>query len=1061
MAENSKMGREPITMCTLKMDQCTRSWGDGVCRAGLANYLPKSSDLTDINFWTTSVFDSVAAQTDAGQFGGATFHAFTKLATSATSYIVHAAKVSQSPFETVWMSICYRLDNVSNFTISWFLTSGALAEITVNASNVVTATTNGIENATVQTIEQAGEPNWYRLQYSMPANTLADIANPFSIAVVPTNTAAQMVFYVYAPNASNQLDQSYVETTGTAIIPLSVEPCFNTRATCQDTDNYARGTLPLKFVKSRSPLPNDDYYLPALESISIGAGQLNPGGANKSSSPFGQRGTVSVSFKDFPHDDKLVDPYRDGRAYDPFTRGTFFTKLLARNPYYMHRLIEIDSGYLVDGEIVEAIKRTFVITSFDGVDSAGNVKVSGKDILTLAESSKAQAPQTSTGKLALDMTTGLASFDLVPAGIGNIEYAASGYVRIAKEIIAFTRVGDTITPTTRGALGTEDEPHEADSTVQMCLEYSAQLPVDILYDLLLNYANIPVSYLDKANWDVEGGAYLPRLYSTLITEPTGISQLVGEMCEQMFFSVWWDERVNLVKVRAVRAPQDDVIYNLNDDAHLVKDSVAWKDLPDQLVTQVSVYYGQVNPTLKLDEANNYSTVFTVLNAGASGANKYGINKIKTIFSRWIPSAAAGAAEDLATKIANRFGEIPKQVAFRVDAKDSYLWLGDFVRMQNRLMLDQFGLPRFADMQIFSANESDMGSQFKYIANEFFLAEPELGGAGSFEVPIAANLLNVNLRSLFDSQIGITLTGTETINFIVRSGVVIGGDTCGGGVNVAEGARDDSNDFYDGGTMLDSSAEVGLVPTLQKNDIAVVTTTAKGDIYRLYPGELSAKVRWDVIEHPISTALKTGSFPAGTTVNLIIESGANIVGEGGAGLAHMTLTTPGSATDFSIPAGDGGDALEITYPISITNNGVIGGGGGGGWGGLVFFGETKMAFVTGGGGAGALSKVRDRILVNLTHPHTDASVGTVDLGGEGGTARVYTLGQFRNYNMDGDLDKRGDGGNLAASGQLLSYKPGASAVEYDGIGGQPGAAIKSGKNNITWLLKGDVRGAENI
>lgn len=460
-----------------------------------------------------------------------------------------------------------------------------------------------------------------------------------------------------------------------AIGTTGANKCFNTRATCQDPAKYDRGTLPLKFVDKRSPIPKDDYYIPSLSGPpAVTPAKLNPGGANRNASALGERASVTLTFQDHPHNDRLVDKYRAERDYDPKEQGTFWTKWRARNPYYMQRPITLRTGYLVDGNIVDEITRAFVITGFSGPDNQGRVQIRGKDVLTLAEDSKAQAPFVSTGRLSADITATATTATLIPAGVGNAEYDASGFVRANREVMAFTRSGDTLT-ITRAQFGTEAEAHDADDTVQQCLRYESEAPQDILYDLLLNYAGIPDVYLDKAGWDAEALDFLPRLYSAIITEPEGVSKLVSEMCQQMYFTIWFDERVSLVKLRAVRLAENDEIFELNDNVHLIENSISWKDLSDELITQVWVYYGQSNPTEKLDQGDNYVAVSVTIDPLAEGPDKHNLRRIKKIFSRWIDATNAGAAEDLGRRILNRYGNAPREVSFRVDAKDNYLWLG--------------------------------------------------------------------------------------------------------------------------------------------------------------------------------------------------------------------------------------------------------------------------------------------------------------------------------------------------------------------------------------------------
>jgi hypothetical protein len=887
-----------------------------------------------------------------------------------------------------------------------------------------------------------------------------------------------------------QIDQDFCSRThGTAPCTATGEPCFNTRATCQDPENYALGDpLELKFVSDRSPQMRDAYYLPLLKSVRIGPAKLNPGGASGSMSALGTRATLTATFIDRPHTDRLVDPYLADRTYNPLERSSFWPKWRARNHYYLHRRITFTSGYYADGQITDPVTRQFVITDFTGPDSDGKVTINGKDILTLAEGGKAQAPAQSTGKLLAGITNVSGSATLSPTGVGNLEYPASGHIRIGKEVIAFTRSADALTLTTRGAYGTTAEAHDADANVQLCLEYDSESPHEILEDLLLNYAGIPAGYLDTAQWEEEAvtNGFLPYLYSTLITSPESVSKLIGELCEQMYFAVWYDERDAKVKIRALRFAQGEEITDLNDNAHLLKDSVTWSDRPDEQLTQVWVYYGQINPTEKLDEEKNYAAVEVIADLDAESAERYSTKKIKKIFSRWISTSNAGPAVELARTMHQMFGNVPREIGFALDAKDRTLWLGDFIRINNRMNVNQFGLPVPANAQIFQAEEVETGSKYRYVAQEFI---PASVTAPEGEIPpviISADTLNVDLRELFDDRIAITPVSGDVITFIIREGVTVGGDACGGGVNVQALSRVTSNDFYDAGNASLSGTAIGLVPALQRQGLGSPTTIAADAAYG------AEYANWIIKEYPASVALQTGTWPSGVILNLIVEPGARILGEGGNGCAHslkstVTHSASGVVYNKTTAGGDGGHALLIEHEINITNGGVIAGGGGGGGAFVRAHTSGNTTLSPGGGGNGSLpGRVKaENVWQGYTSEYNGKAPGVVNqpVGGDsltdgygsasGGTGGrlVYsnksftTTEEITNYTSPNGLGGGvgGEPGSLPARASSFYRKKGFTKYYITAStspGGQVGAAVVDGIDLISWIVKGDVRGAEN-
>lgn len=1060
MSENNRPGREPFERWTLKQDFCNLSWGVGTCYAGRTNFFPSSELDLGSSFWESGGYTATNNLPGDPVGGNLTIELE---AGAGDGHIIGTADIPSGTAaggDTIYYTIYVKYYEGSTIERAVFLVENAF---TVAYSSVYIYPGQGGAAPSISarseteylesfTVEQVGEADadghyWAKatisiLRENQASPGAADIWFQTSGGFSP---GVGEKTYVYGLSASTRADEDYVPTYGEAINAISSVPCFNTRATCQVPDVYDLGELPIKFCKNQQELPRGEYHIPMVASSRITPGSINPGGSDANVSAMGKRATISVTLKDAAHSDLLVDPYRDQRSYDPKEQGTFWTKWRARNPYYMHRELVYESGYLLDGAVVDSIERTFFITGFSGPDASGNVTLSGKDVLTLAANDKAKAPFVSTGKSDADLTAAATSITLTPTGIGDEEYDASGYVRIGKEVMSFTRAGDVLT-VVRGQYGTEATTHKENDSVQQCLVYTSAAPADILYELLNTYAGVPASFLDKTQWDAEQLDYLPRLYSTIITEPEGVNKLVAEMCQQMYFTTWFDERESLVKMRAVRPAENDTVYELNDDINLVEDSIQWMDKADELITQVWVYYGQINPTEKLDQGDNYAALDVIADPTSEGADRNNISRIKVIYSRWIDSANGAAAIDLGEKILARYGSAPRECTFKLDAKDRDVWLADFVRLTNRLRTDFYGNQVPVNMQVFEAQESVAGTTFTIKAKEYVAPltdGDEVQDPNVRNIIISADQLNVNLRTLHDSQYAAP-TGNETITCTIRTGVTIGGYAADSGVNIPYDQRDTGNDFYDGGTGSVSGLSAGQIPLLQRRGIVSQRTTASGAAYPDGGGNADFIIE----EYPISTAFDTGTWPVGVTLNLVIEAGGKILGEGGNGSTHGLSGSIGALGNEAAPGGDGGHALNIQYDISVTNGGVIAGGGGGGGAACAFLGSLNY-YAPGGGGAGL--EISDTSSAKYDAPASniiavrEPSVGSESNGGSGGLIRTV----FNSY-------EGGSGGLLAFDGDDATIDGNAKAA-----GGVAGDAIASGADMVTWVNKGDVRGAENI
>lgn len=1057
MSEKVKSGREPISYIELKQKSCSREWGQLPCIAGLTNLILGSESWLNTLIWDRGNWNILLDQpTVPAQDNWPNDGAIFRKNVSGDNFITADVSYVAGAFDEVWFIFnLYPIDVVIDSVDFRVDTTTGTASASVNPNTAVISNTGGgFENFDEINATDLGN-GWVRIEVKLLDSRIGSGNLTFVPLVGGGEPSLNDEIGVGGLTVTNTQTQGYVQTgddEGDQVIALSDQPCFNTRSTCQDPTNFDLTTTAIKFIDPRSPLPRDDYYIPSMKSAKVSPARLNPAGANRNSSALGKRAVLTAQFNDHPHNDKVVDLYRADRPYDPFERGTFWSKWRSRNPYYIHTFIDYVTGYLLNGSIVEKTTRSFVMTGFEGPNGKGAVTIQAKDILTLVEDDKAQAPTANTGKLSATLAAGATSATLTPAGIGNLEYPASGRIRIEKEVMDFTRSGDNLTLSNRGSLGTEDEEHAEDSVVQWCLEYTSENFSDILYDLLNVYAGIDASLLNKAAWDVEQAAYLPNLYTAIIAEPTGVAQLISEMCQQMYFTVWWDERTSLVEVKALRAAQDEEVTSLNDDAHLLADSITWSDNTDELITQAWVFHGQINPTVKLNQESNYSTVEIVGNFDAEGSDQYDTSKIKKIYSRWIDATNTTAANDLATSVINRYSTVPRSCTFTVDAKDDSLWLSDFIKITNRLNVNQFGQVEPVNLQIMQASEPESGSRVTYAAQQYLLQQEV--DPDDINIVIGSDLLNVNLYDLYVSLKG-TPAGTETVTFTIRDGVVVGGDTAGGGVNVSTPARTSSNDTYDAGNSSTSGLAVGTVPILQRAGIS-----SQRDILvdATYPST-SFTADWLIKEYPQSIALQTGVWPVGVTLNLIVESGAKLLGEGGNGSAHVfkEANTNGQAGyEEGVPAGDGGHALKIEHPISITNNGLIAGGGGGG--SCIAQLNSGPDFVicwTGGGGAGNNNSiVRTFINLGTGFSPDDASGGSDEAGGAGASEPDFDINTNPAFG-------RGFGGDLAEDGETGNLTGTSDPESIFDAPGVAGAAVESGSNDITWINKGDVRGAENV
>lgn len=519
-----------------------------------------------------------------------------------------------------------------------------------------------------------------------------------------------------------QIDQDFCNLTyGEAPCNAQVgvtgqRKCFNTRRTCQDTDNYDRGNLTLTFTKRTEDIDLDGLYvIPSLNSVSTVPTEINPGGNSADSGALGSRASVTVKFVDHPHSDIAVDKYRTERDYIATERGTFWSKWIARNPYYINRELRIYEGYRGQS-LSEMRQRTYVIDTIEGPGSSGEVSIKAKDVLKLADDDTAQAPRPSQGELESDIDE--SSNEIIISRFqSEDDYPANGgIVVINDELIRYSNASYdanfcTLTGLSRGAEGTEADTHDEEDRVQLCLEYDQKRVDDIIFELLTDYGSVPANYINRNDWAAEYDVWLNQYsLSTIIAEPTGVTTLVGELSEQCIFSLWWDERFRQVRLEAIK-PASDAPVLFNDNQNFIAGSTALKAKAKERISQIWFFYGLRDPTERTDSEQNFSRIYIRADAAAESANEYGDQKIRKVFSRWLSTEAQ--VINASARLLSRFRDVPRYLNVNVDAKDRESWTGDVVDVETRAVVDETGATQRSRWQIISAEESELGHQMEY------------------------------------------------------------------------------------------------------------------------------------------------------------------------------------------------------------------------------------------------------------------------------------------------------------------------------------------------------------
>lgn len=523
--------------------------------------------------------------------------------------------------------------------------------------------------------------------------------------------------------------------------------CYNTLNTCQDVENFdPDSSVPLRFSSQRvDELQSADEAptFPTLLSVDTTPTRLEPGKG------LGIRSSIRLRLEDHPWTDVGIDPYLGEPTRpvsDPDSVGSFWGKLLARVKFWEGRRIDILTGYL-DPETgafdaANFLRRTYLIEEIAGPDRNGEVSIIAKDPLKFADSNRIQVPTLTDALLDSDIDD---STTTVPVGTGEgALFSVGDFVRIDEEIMEVTVITvDDLTvdratlPSFYPATGTIAANHDSGSTVQICRLFDGERADDILSGLLITDSGIDATFFDLADWANTFDTELPSyVFSTLITEPIGVKDLLQELTEHTIL-IWWDEREQLMQFDVLRPAAIGVLPDFNDDDNIVADSFSSNRISKERISRVFTYHGQRDPTEDLEKKNNFQQVQSRVDLDAETEEEYGSGRTLDIFSRWLPNAKAAVADEISQRMLVEYRNTKIIASFVVDPKDDVQWTGDFVRVKTRYIQDENGLPLERQYRIIEVEEllTKVGVRYKYLATQTQL-DGRAGGWAPDEDPPA-------------------------------------------------------------------------------------------------------------------------------------------------------------------------------------------------------------------------------------------------------------------------------------------------------------------------------------
>ncbi len=575
----------------------------------------------------------------------------------------------------------------------------------------------------------------------------------------------------YASTANKVVTVDLVEVL---TVNTGAAKCFNSKNTCQSVGTFNNDPVTLRFGVSTSDFPDEIECVPSLKDVNFDPATLSLG------ENLGQRATLTAVFRDHPDSDTGPggDPYLSDRDYNPWDQGSYWGKFRARHPFVRARALRWITGFvpesfatsypngaaLPDDVLDDQTTRHFIIDSFTGPTPKAEFTIVAKDVLKLADGDRALLPRPSTGFLSADINSVVTAAALSPAGVGNAEYPASGYINIGnKEICAFTRSADALT-ITRASRGTVASAHSAQDVVQVCLTWDAADPADIFEYLYATGAGVAAGYIPSADWADETGTFFDQLLTTTIATPTSVNTLLSELIQHGFAS-WWRDLEETIGLQVLRGI--DTSAAVFSEETYIADSLSIQEQPDKRVSQVLLYFAQINPLTSLTDEANYRSLVTLTDDEAE--TDYGSAAIKKIFSRWIPVGGRSIADRVAALQLARYRDPPRKINFAVlrDSNEVAPQMAQGFRLTGRTIQDDTGATTYVPIEVTRVNP---GIDVVAVeAEEMLYTAPVDEGRN---VVFDFDVFNVNLRTSHDLLYPTPESG-DTVTCTVMAGVTVG------------------------------------------------------------------------------------------------------------------------------------------------------------------------------------------------------------------------------------------------------------------------------------------------
>ena len=561
----------------------------------------------------------------------------------------------------------------------------------------------------------------------------------------------------------DECDNVFGVTTGLSTCnitsPVAADSCHNTKHSCVNLTKYRLNNVGVKELvfsseKGKNQASRDFFAHPALISVTSAATEIVP------TKGLSLRSNVTIKIRDFHSTDKGQDPYFLDRTIVALENGTYFQKLLERNPHYFGRRIEVYDGYIdFDGTYqIEDGKRSYIIDSMHLDNDICTIKC--KDPLSLGDELKSKVPEPTRFSLNEELGTGLHShinlrFDgftldgSVSADKTKVtDYFgadnSTGFIRINEEILGY-RVDVSgneaaLDIISRNDWGTEGntETYAVDDSIQKCISFgtygdssTGETIGNVAYQLLVTEAGVPASAINNAaggvySWVDEGATWLNTFpINTVISEPEEANKLVNQLGEMVGVNFFYDDVSAQIVMKAEMPETDREGIVTIEDTHIVEDSLKILNSEKDRISRVYYYYNIKNGVEDRDKKKSYRNLYVNIDSDSEGSDEYGKQSNRVIYAWGINDTSTATSRS--QRVLNRFKNVPKTVSFQLDAGSDLLQVGDHFFLKTKHIRNLKGIIKpLTEMQCISSKFNDKLQVYEIKAKQFRFTNANFG-----------------------------------------------------------------------------------------------------------------------------------------------------------------------------------------------------------------------------------------------------------------------------------------------------------------------------------------------